>query len=1101
MTNLIRSSKFDVRCSMFLMRSATLLCATLAVSLAVSLACGAELSKPAAATVLHLTNGGYAAGELKNSGGPARLGWQSPLFAAPFDFDFNQVNAVHFPLPDQLPNAVGEYRFELSQGDVLFGSLAGWTGKVLDLEVPKIGRVHVRQSDLVRFSRWRDSAGLVYLGPNGMAGWQSPAAAPAWSEEFGHLATNQDDASLRSRFELPARAIVEFEISWKKRPAFVLALGAGDEEKQFQQAWRFEVWDGDLTVHRETDDANDLATLQKVAAGAGRAHFQVYLDQNEGHCLVYSSAGQKIAELKNSDALPASPGGMRIDNKHGDLRIERLRVARWAGALPREVETDKARVHRTDGSIAYGQIAGFDAATRKFLVRDGKLETQIAADEIDLAVMPSAGDSEPRAIRASYQDGTQVSGELVKVEGGAVWLAAPGTKERLRLPIDGLRSLVVLRHQAPEAPPDAGPTGTLEADGLRLRGRLADAREAPAASCLAWQPLESATAAPLRPGISAKIIYHELSPAVARQPGATGQAKNAGRVMVAIAGNGVVVKQGAALPRVAGPIVANAPDAAPGARKIARGPGAAGADLELAGVRALHLRSGDTIPCDVTGIDENGILFRTPLSDATFIPHARVKAVDLVGGLSKSSAVRLSKIKRERLLTLPRMQRESPPTHLIRSTNGDFLRGRVVVMDEAKLTVETRLENREIPRERIAQIIWLHADELGDAAAAPPPDTKPEGDKPRANWNPVEGKPGVKQTATEEAIVRSLDKPTTVEFLDLPLEDSLTFLKEYHNINLILDRAVLSEHGVPPDKPITLKLTGVALRSVLKHILEPLQLTYVVEDDSLKITVTADDDFNDEAVAKQQPDKAVPPDGAGTRVHVLRSDHNRLTFFAEKLSDNVLSGTSDVLGACRVDLNAVDQLLIGAAIEEAAAQLTYHRWRLHQAIEPKTADDASGDGSSGTESPLVGKAAPLFDLDLLDGRKFRLAETKGRVIVLDFWATWCGPCVQAMPQVERTVRDFADQGVQLVAVNIEETPKQIQALLSRHKLEVTVALDRDGVVAGRYGATAIPQTVIIDRDGNVARVFVGGGPHLGEQLADALRKVLDPGNGDPPKSE
>src|SRR5262249_12271919 len=264
------------------------------------------------------------------------------------------------------------------------------------------------------------------------------------------------------------------------------------------------------------------------------------------------------------------------------------------------------------------------------------------------AVLSSAGDAEPRAIRASYQDGTQVSGGLVKVQDGAVWLSAPGTKQQLRLPIDGLRSLIVLRHQAPVAPNEAGPSGLFNADGVRLRGRLVDAAGAPGASCLVWQPLESATASPLRPGVSAKIVYREPPPAHARQPAQTA-AKNGGRMMIAIAGNGVVVKQGGAAPVIAGGLVPGMPAA--GGRKTARAPGAANDGLDMSGKRALHLRSGDTIPCEVTGIDENGVLFRTPLSDATFVPHARIKAIELIsGGLSPSSTIRLNKIKRERLL-------------------------------------------------------------------------------------------------------------------------------------------------------------------------------------------------------------------------------------------------------------------------------------------------------------------------------------------------------------------------------------------------------------------------------------------------------------------
>src|SRR5262249_19667766 len=83
----------------FLLQSVTVVWAILECSIASS----AEPEKPDAA-VLHLTNGnGFVTGALKNSGGPARLGWQSPLFTAPFDFDVNLVNAVHFPLPDRLP--------------------------------------------------------------------------------------------------------------------------------------------------------------------------------------------------------------------------------------------------------------------------------------------------------------------------------------------------------------------------------------------------------------------------------------------------------------------------------------------------------------------------------------------------------------------------------------------------------------------------------------------------------------------------------------------------------------------------------------------------------------------------------------------------------------------------------------------------------------------------------------------------------------------------------------------------------------------------------------------------------------------------------------
>src|SRR5262249_3540950 len=157
------------------------------------------------------------------------------------------------------------------------------------------------------------------------------------------------------------------------------------------------------------------------------------------------------------------------------------------------------------------------------------------------------------------------------------------------------------------------------------------------------------------------------------------------------------------------------------------------------------------------------------------------------------------------------------------SKNGDFLRGRIVEMDDARLLVEVRLETKELPRDRVAQIIWLHPEELKD------------------------------------------DKKAT-----------------------------------PPIDP-----------------------------------------------------------GQVTRVQTINAAGNRLTFALSGSNGASVSGTSDVLGQCVVDLARVDQLLFGSFIEKSAAELAYHSWRLHHAPDPKYVQaDANGSesASSGLDSPLVGQA-------------------------------------------------------------------------------------------------------------------------------------------------
>ncbi len=220
-----------------------------------------------------------------------------------------------------------------------------------------------------------------------------------------------------------------------------------------------------------------------------------------------------------------------------------------------------------------------------------------------------------------------------------------------------------------------------------------------------------------------------------------------------------------------------------------------------------------------------------------------------------------------------------------------------------------------------------------------------------------------------------------------------------------------------------------------------------------------------------------------------------------QFAGDTLSGRSEILGDTRVRIGEIDQLLVGDSIEDAASLLKFGRWKLTNAPEPieSSPDSPGGNGSTGTESPLVGKPAPDFDLALVDGKRFHLADARGKVIVLDFWATWCGPCIQAMPQVEKVTGEFDAKDVQLVAVNLQETPQQIKAMLERHQLKIPrVALDKDGAIAEKYQANAIPQTVVIGRDGKVSRLFVGGGTHLGDQLRDAIKATL---SGEKPKED
>jgi thiol-disulfide isomerase/thioredoxin/outer membrane lipoprotein-sorting protein len=131
---------------------------------------------------------------------------------------------------------------------------------------------------------------------------------------------------------------------------------------------------------------------------------------------------------------------------------------------------------------------------------------------------------------------------------------------------------------------------------------------------------------------------------------------------------------------------------------------------------------------------------------------------------------------------------------------------------------------------------------------------------------------------------------------------------------------------------------------------------------------------------------------------------------------------------------------------------------------------AGDDPMAPVAAQLNGKPAPSFTLKGLDGKTVSLADLKGSVVVLDFWATWCPPCREGLPHIANVARQRAGDGVKVFAINLQEDASQVQAFLQQAGLSLPVLLDSDGSIAQKYLANAIPETVIIDKNGTVHNV-------------------------------
>lgn len=115
----------------------------------------------------------------------------------------------------------------------------------------------------------------------------------------------------------------------------------------------------------------------------------------------------------------------------------------------------------------------------------------------------------------------------------------------------------------------------------------------------------------------------------------------------------------------------------------------------------------------------------------------------------------------------------------------------------------------------------------------------------------------------------------------------------------------------------------------------------------------------------------------------------------------------------------------------------------------------------------IGRPAPEFTLPDLDGNAVSLASLKGKVVVLDLWATWCPPCIEELPIVTGITAKYADRGVTYKAVNVGDSPAQVRAFLAKAQISPPVLLDEKYHVGELYGAQYIPLLVVIDRSGRI----------------------------------
>jgi hypothetical protein len=658
---------------------------------------------------------------------------------------------------------------------------AGWHPAVLRIE----------RSAVEGLSRAGADVPGAFVGPGSLDAWQVKPEG-AWRAERGCLrasrastATRMVSAPTRAWYEFDLSWRVRPELR-------IAVAASEDAAADGFVVELLALADGTpaAALIRRTAGQAAVEPLECPPPASRTLRLVVFVDQESGRFAAFTEADGVAGPVAEA-TLPAqaASGRIRVSLGSGDVCIEGIRVGAWTTGGPALNDRRGTRVVASDGRAIEASSVTYDKAGAVLVIGGADGPVRLPLGEVAAVTLATDEDAVPPAatLRAALASGVTLAGDPVAVDDEAVTLLVPGIAEPVRIPAAEIVALGAVGGR-PEPRPLPGRIGTLRTGSTALQGCLVDGGEWSAG--IAFLPQGAVTAAPLAAGAEVDAVI-EYVPRVARDGGSVevggigGMVSQNGEgvyVVTMLSEDGAAATDGRLQPgdrllairprpeggfvstkglevttvmnllrgRVGTPVVLRVATEGQPDREIdlTRGPihvagpeilqqaldthvrlAAAPADAAAGGhpSRAI-LATGDVVPCEIVGIDDQGIRLRTPVADGG--PDTIVVRGDLLQAIELDPATPARDLPRslvDRLLTLPRSQRTSPPTHLVRLRDGDYLRGRLVSLDAETLAIDVRGELKKLPRSSVARIIWLRGDPGASADEGPPPAEPPVG--------------------------------------------------------------------------------------------------------------------------------------------------------------------------------------------------------------------------------------------------------------------------------------------------------------------------------------------------------------------------------------